>query len=127
GGDDGSGAVNRVELYDPAAGVFASNGSMSTRREDHSATLLPDGTVLVAGGAGQSGAMRPPLAGAEIYDPATSGFSTAGSLASARKPHTPTLLSNGQVLTTGGPASPAGAPWCATGSPNNGRSSPVRS
>jgi hypothetical protein len=99
GGSDGFGNVNRAKLYDPAAGIFASNGSMSTPREDHSATLLPDGTVLVAGGAGQSGCMQPPVAGAEIYDPATSGFSTTGSLASARIAHTATLLNNGQVLT----------------------------
>jgi hypothetical protein len=109
GGSDGSvGNVNRAELYDPAPGRFASKGSMSTPREDHSATLLPDGTVLVAGGAGQSGCMTPPLASAEIYDPATSGFSTTGSLASARHAHTATLLNNGQVLITGGTAFTAG-------------------
>jgi hypothetical protein len=108
GSDGGSGNVNRASLYDPAAGIFASNGSMSTPREEHSATLLPDGTVLAAGGAGQSNCMTPPLASAEIYDPATRGFSTTGSLASARHAHTATLLNNGQVLITGGTAFTAG-------------------
>lgn len=114
GGSDDFGNLNWAKLYDPAAGIFASNGSMSTPRDFHSATLLPDGTVLVAGGAGQSvcmlqsGCRTPPLASAEIYDPATSGFSTTGSLASARLSHTATLLNNGQVLITGGEAFSAG-------------------
>ncbi len=122
GGSDGFGNVNRAKLYDPAAGIFASTGSMSTPREDHSATLLPDGTVLVAGGAGVSGCMQPPLVGAEIYDPATSGFSTTGSLASARIAHTATLLSNGQVLITGGEAFTGGC-FNRVGSSINGMSS----
>jgi hypothetical protein len=122
GGSDGLGNVNRAKLYDPAAGVFASSGSMSTPREFHSTTLLPDGTVLVAGGAGQSGCTQPPLAGAEIYDPATSGFSTTGSLASARIAHTATLLNNGQVLITGGMAFTSGC-QSKVGSSINGMSS----
>ena len=123
GGSDWLGNTNRAKLYDPAAGIFASNGSMSTPREDHSSTLLPDGTVLVAGGAGQSGNGYPPLASAEIYDPATSGFSTTGSLASARIAHTATLLNNGQVLITGGTAFTGGGQPLPTGTPINGMSS----
>jgi uncharacterized protein (TIGR03437 family) len=77
---------------------------MSTDRHHQSATLLPNGTVLVAGGAGQSGSSNFPVASAEIYDPATGSFSTAGRLTSARYGHTATLLNNGQVLITGGAA-----------------------
>ncbi len=64
----------------------------------HTATLLPNGKVLVAGGFGSSG----PLASAELYDPATGPWSPTGSLATARYVHTATLLPNGKVLVAGG-------------------------
>jgi galactose oxidase-like protein len=97
GGSDGW--LGWAQLYDPAAGIVAP--LRMSFRDSPSATLLPDGTVLVAGGTGLYGVT---LARAEIYDPATSGFSTTGSLASARVAHTATLLNNGQVLITGGGA-----------------------
>lgn len=102
----------RAELFDPATGAFAATGSLSTARNYHSATLLPDGTVLVAGGAGQSASgqgILPPLASAEIYDPATSRFSATGNLTSVRYAHTATLLNSGQVLVTGGVVTPGSA------------------
>jgi len=77
---------------------------MSTARNIHSATLLPDGTALVAGGVGGYGSGNPPVASAEIYDPATSEFSATGNLTSVRYAHTATLLNSGQVLLTGGSA-----------------------
>jgi hypothetical protein len=94
--------IGGAELYDSAAGTFSGAGRMSTYRHHQSATLLPNGTVLVAGGAGQSGSSNFPVATAEIYDPATGSFSTAGRLTSARYGHTATLLNNGRVLITGG-------------------------
>ena len=99
GGSDGW--LGWAQLYDPAAGIVAP--LRMSFRDFPSTTLLPDGTVLVAGGAGLYGVT---LARAEIYDPATSGFSTTGSLVSARVGHTATLLNNGQVLITGGEAFP---------------------
>jgi hypothetical protein len=59
-----------AEFYDPATGAWSLTGSLNTGRGDHSATLLPDGMVLVAGG----GLHGVPLASAELYD---SGIVTA--------------------------------------------------
>src|SRR5436309_11932652 len=98
-------------------------GSLKTARFHHTATLLPDGRVLVVGG--EHG--RDPLASAELYDPATGTWSATGSLNTARDSHTATLLPNGNVLVAGGEATsgdlasaelydPATGTWTATGS-----------
>jgi len=94
-------ASNSAELFNPAAGGTYSNsaGVMSDVRKYHSATLLPNGTVLVAGGMNASGVA---LFSADIYDPATDTFTPTGPLAFARRSHTATLLPNGKVLITGG-------------------------
>src|SRR5207245_5668305 len=73
-------------------------GSLNTARFHHTATLLPDGRVLVAGGEHRS----IPLPSAELYDPATGTWSDTGSLSTARDSHTATLLPNGMVLAAGG-------------------------
>jgi Kelch motif/Divergent InlB B-repeat domain/Galactose oxidase, central domain len=70
---------------------------MAARRFFFSATLLPEGRVLVAGG--YSGGF---VAGAELYDPQTGAWSTTGSLATARSNHSATLLADGRVLAAGG-------------------------
>jgi hypothetical protein len=64
-------------------------------RSSHTATMLPDGMVLVAGGRG-----RDPLASAELYDPETGTWSATASMADARA-GTATLLRDGKVLWTG--------------------------
>lgn len=77
---------------------FVLTGSLNTAREYHTATLLNNGIVLVAGGFGANGA----LASAELYNPATGTFTPTGNLNTARGQHTATLLQNGTVLIAGG-------------------------
>ena len=80
------------------AGVINAVRSMATQRAAHTATLLPDGKVLVAGGFTGGGS----LASAEVFDPATSTFASAGNMTASRAGHTATLLPNGKVLIAGG-------------------------
>ena len=99
GGGDGS----RAEVYDPMTGTFKPTGSMKTSRWQQTATLLPDGRVLVAGGADlNAGECCTPLTSAELYDPMTGTFSLTGSLTTARRGQTATLLADGRVLVAGG-------------------------
>jgi hypothetical protein len=104
GGDigDGDGASDRAELYDPATGTFTGTRKLTTGREQDAATLLPDGTVLFTGGHGNYFANPDNLASAEIYDPATGAFRTAGTMITGRDILGATLLGNGRVLVTGG-------------------------
>src|SRR5437764_11520626 len=82
-----------------APGQWEYAGSLGTARGSHSATLLPNGTVLVAGGHDSSGGF---LSSAELYDPVTGTWSSTGSLVTARDGHTATLLESGKVLVAGG-------------------------
>jgi Galactose oxidase, central domain len=100
GGDigDGDGSSSYAELYDPASGTFAATGRMAVAREQHTATLLSDGTVLFAGGHD----VIDRAASAEIFDPFKAAFGRTANMRTARELHTATLLSDGRVLMAGG-------------------------
>ncbi len=82
----------------PQIGIFHPTGNMSVQREQHTATLLANGKVLVTGGENTSGS----LASAELYNPTKGSFSSTGSMAKQRYAHTATLLLDGKVLIAGG-------------------------
>ena len=107
GGTDDLSHLNVVDLYDAATGLFTPIGRMNERRSLHTATLMPDGSVLIIGGetwltTGNYGWFGGSLANAERYDPSTGAFLPAGSMAQGRAQHQATLLHNGSVLVTGG-------------------------
>jgi hypothetical protein len=118
----GGNPIALAEVYDPASGTWSAGASMASPRGDHTATLLPNGKVLVSGGyiAGSA------LASAEVYDPASGTWSATGSMATPRHAYTATLLPNGKVLVSGGwdrsslasaeVYDPASGTWSATGS-----------
>jgi len=80
------------------SGLVGRISNMTASRAAHTATLLPDGKVLVTGGF--SGGSS--LASTEIFDPATQAFTTASNMSVARSGHSATLLANGKVLIAGG-------------------------
>jgi hypothetical protein len=93
-----TGGSTIAELYDSTAGTFARTGDMLMSRGSHTATLLNDGTVLIAGGASSGGT----TATTEIYDPATGTFQPGATMHEARFLRTATLLPDGGVVIIGG-------------------------
>jgi predicted secreted protein len=88
--------LTSTDLYDPTSGTWSAGPDMTTARIRHTATLLVDGRVLVAGGTGDAAAT------AELFDPTAGAWRATGSLTTPRWGHTATLLADGRVLVAGG-------------------------
>jgi hypothetical protein len=135
--DVSSPVLRSAELYDPATGSWTATGDLITPRVAHTATLLHNGKVLVAGGVGPLGPSfdhgGDGVDTAELYDPATGQWSATASLNTPRVIHTATLLRNGEVVAAGGDSErnsvnsaelydPVTASWSTTGSLNTAHS-----
>lgn len=98
GDNDGSGSsIVTADIFDAATLIFRGTGMMHHARLSHTATRLPDGRVLIAGGRGSE-----VNSSAEIYDPKSGTFRETGRMIMARYKHTAGLLPDGRVLLAGG-------------------------
>jgi hypothetical protein len=105
--DNVSNSATTATLSGNGTGGLVLTGSMVVGRYLHTATLLNNGKVLIAGGLDGSGTA---LASGELYDPTSGTFAMTGSMTTTRYRHTATLLNNGTVLITGGENNGSGPP-----------------
>ncbi len=102
GGDDSNGdALRSAELYDPTSNAWTSATSMNNPHAYQTATLLSTGNVLIVGGDNGNNPYTPETS-AELYDPTSDTWSSAGSMSDSRERATATALNDGRVLVAGG-------------------------
>src|SRR6516162_533789 len=123
-------AITPVRAF--ASGTFQRTGSMNVARISHTATLLSNGEVLVAGGDNSSLGGNCPSS-AELFNPSTGAWTLTGCMTTARGNHQAVLLPSGEVLVAGGGSAsdplasaelynPSTGTWTPTGSMNTARS-----
>jgi N-acetylneuraminic acid mutarotase len=136
--DISASVTNRAEIYDPSHGNWTATDSLTFGRAFHTATLLTNGMVLVAGGMGILPHYAGAFSSAELFSPALGLWMITGYMNAPRENHTATLLPDGQVLVAGGynvntgvyPTvaelyNPARQKWTVTGDLNFGRENPT--
>jgi N-acetylneuraminic acid mutarotase len=95
-----------ADLYDPAADQFSASGGLNLARGGNTATTLPSGTVLIAGGVDSLGLEQD---SAELFDPQTGRASwLSGRMTAARTGHSASPLASGKVVLAGGADKPEG-------------------
>ncbi|HTC64285.1 MAG TPA: hypothetical protein VK709_15685 [Candidatus Saccharimonadales bacterium] len=101
GPQNGNNLVSAAEIYNPVSGTFSLTSSPNIARAYHTATLLANGNVLIAGGvtAAQS---QSPTSSIEIYDPVAQTFTQAGNMFAVRDNQAAALLNDGRVLISDG-------------------------
>jgi N-acetylneuraminic acid mutarotase len=125
--------ITALALATTLSFAWTPTGSMRTARASHTATLLPSGLVLVAGGTGDN---NNALASSELFNSASGTWSSTGNMHVARVSAQSVLLPNAMVLTMGGCINndcqgsttrsaeiynPASGTWAVTGSMRTGR------
>ena len=108
----GSSPLTSAEIYNPATGTWTLTGTTATGHVWATASLLPSGQVLVAGGSleGCCGGVT----GADLYTPSTGTWQAAANMNVAREYAAAVVLPNGTVLMTGGYNGITATAWLAS-------------
>lgn len=97
--------LNTGEVYNPSVGTWSPTGNMTFPTQGATATILTNGTVLVAGGISTGGITN---AGAQLYNSTSNSFAATGNMNHDRTAAAAVRLGNGKVLVAGGSASGTG-------------------